>query len=640
MKIIKKQILLFEASILVNILDKKAGRSGIFFVAYNILKELERLNTYNIILLFDCEQYTFVKLLKKKKYYEKFKYVIHYNKEIKNKYIYNIFHHKENIKNCKNPIIIFITLLKIFKNILILTRNKILFENKSIKIFKKASIFLSPQYHLPEEFNKYYNIKQYVILYDVIPILLNNYNNDPRYHRSVKYLNKNTYYLCISDNTKNDFIKYYSEKLDKNKMFVTYIASAQTFFPNYDKNNLKYILNKYNIKYSDNNKYLFSLCTLAPHKNLVFTVKCFIKFIKKNNINNLLFYFGGGDHWSSFIEQLKNNIDNFNEYSDKIIKIGYIDDEDLNILYSNSLFFTFLSQYEGFGMPPLEAMQAGTPVITSNNSSIPEVVGDAGIMIDYNNEEQCIKALEDLYFNEKLRNNYIIKGVERAKLFSWEKTVGKINNIVKNTKNAKNSNEPIFVFDKKSIMVRKIVDYELSNKKIKNMIKNNEIITLNNKSKIYLENICKKIKNDKEYKYIKIPFNYSVIKNPFFIEKDYNVNMIYCDSGKSIDFNSVSPAIFPVVLKSNTLYKVECEIIKNQYIQYVADFYAGPCYDLPECESYLEINKLLANNKYAYINSNDTKLAGNNQIYLRIFFYGQFNGSSVKNVKIFELLRK
>jgi glycosyltransferase involved in cell wall biosynthesis len=74
-------------------------------------------------------------------------------------------------------------------------------------------------------------------------------------------------------------------------------------------------------------------------------------------------------------------------------------------------------------MPPLEAMMAGTPVITSNNSSLPEVVGDAAITIEYNNEDQCIKAFEDLYFNEDLRKHYIAQGLERAKLFSWEKTV-------------------------------------------------------------------------------------------------------------------------------------------------------------------------------------------------------------------------
>jgi glycosyltransferase involved in cell wall biosynthesis len=114
----------------------------------------------------------------------------------------------------------------------------------------------------------------------------------------------------------------------------------------------------------------------------------------------------------------------------KIIRLGYIDDEDVNTLYSHSIFFTYLSKYEGFGMPPLEAMQAGTPVITSNNSSMPEVVGDAAIMIDCDSEEQCIKAFEDLYFNEGLRQRYIQKGIERGKIFTWEKTADKMMDIM------------------------------------------------------------------------------------------------------------------------------------------------------------------------------------------------------------------
>jgi glycosyltransferase involved in cell wall biosynthesis len=138
----------------------------------------------------------------------------------------------------------------------------------------------------------------------------------------------------------------------------------------------------------------------------------------------------GGGHFESFIAQFEQEFAEFSGYQDKIIRLGYIDDEDVNILYSNSLFFPFLSQYEGFGMPPLEAMQAGTPVIASNNSSLPEVVGDAAISIDCDSEEQCIKAFEALYFNDALRNEYIAKGRERAKLFSWEKTVNAMTEVI------------------------------------------------------------------------------------------------------------------------------------------------------------------------------------------------------------------
>ena len=259
----------------------------------------------------------------------------------------------------------------------------------------------------------------------MIPVILYKNNivmDNHRFSIIAKYLNKDAYYFCISSYTRDDFLKYYGTQLDEEKMIVTYIASSQNFFPDYNKIKLTVVFDKYKLKYRNNNKYIFSLCNLEPRKNLMFTVKCFIKFIVKHDIQDLYFYLGGSQ-WNIFIRQLEQEIDNFTIYRDKIVGLGYIEDEDVNILYSNSLFFTYISQYEGFGMPPLEAMQAGTPVITSNNSSLPEVVGDAAIMIDYDSQEQCIKAFEDLYFNEDLRKYYIKKGFERAKLFSWEKTV-------------------------------------------------------------------------------------------------------------------------------------------------------------------------------------------------------------------------
>jgi glycosyltransferase involved in cell wall biosynthesis len=246
-----------------------------------------------------------------------------------------------------------------------------------------------------------------------------------------KSLNKSTYYFCISESTKIDFYRLFPNEIDKNKMFVTYIATAQFFLPNYDKNILNNILKNYNINIKPDDLYIYSLCSIDPRKNLLFTVKCFIKFLKKNNVDNFYFFLGGA-YLPVYLEEFEKNMSELSDYQNKIIRLGYIDDIDLNILYSNSLFFTYLSQYEGFGMPPLEAMQAGTPVICSNNSSLPEVVGDAAITINYNDEEACIKAMEDLYFNENLRKEYVRKGLERAKLFSWEKTFNTMSNVIQN----------------------------------------------------------------------------------------------------------------------------------------------------------------------------------------------------------------
>ena len=299
-------------------------------------------------------------------------------------------------------------------------------------LLKSTDVFFSPMCPVITELNLYPHIKHFIILHDMIPVIFYkdsiNLDND-RFSIIIKSLNKDTYYLCNSNHTKNDFIKHYGNQLDEKKVMVIHHATSQNFYPDYDKTKLSAVFNKYKINYKDNNKYIFSLCNLEPRKNLIFTVKCFIKFISKHNIEDLYFYLGGSQ-WNKFICQLKKEIGNFDKYRDKIAGLGYVNDVDVNILYSNSLFFTFISKYEGFGVPPLEAMQSGTPVISSNSSSLPEVVGDAAIMIDPDSEQQCIKAFEDLYFNEGLRKTYIAKGLERAKLFSWEKTADKMKKAV------------------------------------------------------------------------------------------------------------------------------------------------------------------------------------------------------------------
>jgi glycosyltransferase involved in cell wall biosynthesis len=261
--------------------------------------------------------------------------------------------------------------------------------------------------------------KKFIVLHDAIPIKYN--INIEWYNNIIENLDKSIWCFFPSRNTLNDILATIPERIDEQKMAAVHIAAGLQFIPKYDKNVLQSTLQKYNIRYKSEDNYIFSLCTIEPRKNLLFTIACFIKFIEKHNIRNLYFYLGGG-HFDDFITEFDNKFEEFAGYRDRIIRLGYIDDEDINILYSNSMFFTYLSRYEGFGMPPLEAMQAGTPVITSNNSSIPEVVGDAAVMIDCDSEEQCIKAFEDFYFNEDLRRHYIQKGLERGKLFTWEKT--------------------------------------------------------------------------------------------------------------------------------------------------------------------------------------------------------------------------
>ena len=416
--------MLYDATIFASSYIKdSSNRTGIFFAAYNILKYFADNHRF-IITLYVHDSLHNRRYFKRDVLLSRFPVCIN-SKETP---IFNIRVHKNNIKATGNIVKKTIYILKIIKNYLFM----IIYHRDNSSLLKSIDIFFSPMRPVVTELNSYPFIKHFIVLHDMIPVIFykDSINLDSNHFSIIiKSLNKNAYYLCNSNYTKDDFLKYYGDKIDDKKMMVIHHATSQIFYPDYNKIKLAAVLDKYKVEYRNNNKYIFSLCNLEPRKNLMFTVKCFLKFITKHDIQDLYFYLGGSQ-WNSFILKLEEEMDSFDKYRDRIAGLGYVDDIDVNILYSNSLFFTFISQYEGFGVPPLEAMQAGTPVITSNNSSLPEVIGDAAIMIDYDSEEQCIKAFEDLYFNEDLRKYYIEKGLERAKLFSWKKTVDKMTEVI------------------------------------------------------------------------------------------------------------------------------------------------------------------------------------------------------------------
>ena len=404
-----KKTLIFDASVIAENLVQGRGRSGIYFASYNILKSIIESDVFDVSLYvntFDADFINFVK------------------KEFGN-----------NIKTyCSNKYAVFLSkmekldvkLHKQKRNILRLLLN--VFIRKPVKFFGKVvrlphfDIAFSPMRVLP---NAIKSDEKYIVLYDAIPLLFPEYYpqmNLKKYwfYDLVQYIKSkpSCKYFAISQSTKNDFVKL----LDMNPDDITVIplAANDNFYCEDDKEKINAVRKKYNIP--TDKKYVFSLCTLEPRKNLIRAVKTFIEFIKKNKIDDMVFVLGGG-HWDEFIGKLESEIKDLGEYKDKIIRAGYVMDEDLAALYSGATFFVYTSQYEGFGLPPLEAMKCGTPVITSNNSSLPEVVGDNAIMIDYDNDKQHIAAYEKYYTDEKYRNSMVNKGLKQAKRFSWNKTV-------------------------------------------------------------------------------------------------------------------------------------------------------------------------------------------------------------------------
>ena len=420
--------IIFDATVLTNGFHKNDSRSGIFFVATNILKQFKNRADVNLALYVSPEKYAEEYRLKKESFPD------------------DVFLH-----DFSNPCFIYLTkiltkLWSIYENqsnwillkkiaaagIIILQA----FFRRFIKIsstqkkLQKTDLFFSPAYKIPDFIRKSPNIRCYIIFYDAIPFVqLKCYSSTDwaNYLKEIIQSTKptdNIFY--ISKQTKKDLESIFPF-LSKSSSYISYLAANENFRVIKDPVRLQHLKKKYRIP--SKKKYIFSLCTIEPRKNLVRAVQCFLHFVKKHNINDLIWVMGGGQ-WESFIKELtKKNIKWDPKY---IIRAGYIDDEDLPVLYSNAEWFVYTSQYEGFGLPPLEAMQCGCPVITSNNSSLPEVVGDAGIMIDWDSDEQHIDAYEKYYFNEELRNENSRKGIEQAKLFSWNKTVDKMINVMMN----------------------------------------------------------------------------------------------------------------------------------------------------------------------------------------------------------------
>ena len=320
-----------------------------------------------------------------------------------------------------------------------------IFENKYIQIISENSniwfyidIFYSPANAIPNFIiNDYKHIKRYTTQHDIMPVIFPEYYPDYDENHWLhivlqQSVRDNNYIFAVSENTKKDFLKY-NPKFNPNNIITTHLGVDNKFNPK-NSTDVNNILNQYNIP--KDKKYVFSLCTIEPRKNLIRIIRSFFKFLEKNNINDMVFVMGGTS-WGHFIEKFNTEI---SEYKDKIIKIGYVADEDLPYLYSGAEWFVYTSQYEGFGLPPLEAMACGCPVIVSNNSSLPEVVGDAGITIDYDSDKQHIEAYERYYFNEEYRKEMAQRGLERSKLFSWDKCVNEMlrvmeSNLDKNIKN-------------------------------------------------------------------------------------------------------------------------------------------------------------------------------------------------------------
>lgn len=424
----KKLRILFDASMLVHGFNDPRSRGGIYFVARNILDILSKQSDIELALIsnvcdvvalsrFRSVEYPKLKLYREPtKNDKRYIAIVDSLKKIRNQY--------SNLSLLRKGLYVFIRLLEKIHTIL----HRYTFE----QFAHEKWVYFSPNSPASAAMRKA-GLQGFVILHDLIPYKLNEYKNFRNigwFKKIIASLNKNDTYFAVSQATKND-LNLFKDRLDVKKVNVLPLAASRKFKRCPDENDLVKIQEKYGLP---RKKFVFSLSSLEPRKNLLRAVSCFISFVEKHKINDLIFVLGG-IAGTKIAENLKQELKGLD--ASIILPIGFVDDDDVPVFYSNAEWFVYTSQYEGFGLPPLEAMQCGCPVITSNNSSLPEVVGDAGLMIDWDSDEQHIDAYEKYYFNEELRKENAKRGLERAKLFSWEKTVDEMCRIMRNPKRDK-----------------------------------------------------------------------------------------------------------------------------------------------------------------------------------------------------------
>jgi glycosyltransferase involved in cell wall biosynthesis len=252
-------------------------------------------------------------------------------------------------------------------------------------------------------------------VYDMIHELFSNQflSSDTTTLYKKKTIERTDHIISISHSTKNDLMKLFG--VEENKISVVHLGiDLDVFMQPKVKNQF------------EEKPYILYVGSRHGYKNFNGMLKaCAASNIIKNKI--MIIAFGGGDFTGKELLEI-----NKLGFKDKFIQQVGGSDETLVSLYSNALCFVYPSFYEGFGLPPLEAMAAECPVVSSNTSSIPEVINKAGVYFDPNNIDEMCSVIETVVCDESLRSRLVKLGLENIKLFSWEKCAFETLKIYKN----------------------------------------------------------------------------------------------------------------------------------------------------------------------------------------------------------------
>jgi glycosyltransferase involved in cell wall biosynthesis len=230
-----------------------------------------------------------------------------------------------------------------------------------------------------------------------------------------KYAKRANRIATVSAFSKSDIQKQY--QVDPSKIDVVYNGAGEFYSP--VSEDIKKATRE---KFTDGRPYFFFVGSLHPRKNLVNLFRAFDLFRQQTPGEHVLLIAGAKKWWTGEIASVFESM----QHKDSVIFAGRLTADDMKNVMGSALALTYVSYFEGFGIPIVEAFRCGTPVITSNRTSMPEVGGDAVLLTDPFNPGDIASAMKRLVDDESLRNQLIQDGFERAKIFTWDKSAERL----------------------------------------------------------------------------------------------------------------------------------------------------------------------------------------------------------------------
>ncbi len=277
----------------------------------------------------------------------------------------------------------------------------------------KVDVLLSPNYTMPFIWSRSKNV---VVIHDLSFFLLHRlYPRSRRLFVPIIKLavRKANGVIAVSENTKKDISKYVGDF--EEKVSVTYLAADERVDYEYDVKTAESVFQKFGLKHP----YILFVGFLEPRKNLQRLLHAFKRI--KDKIDHCLVIVGGEGWWYEKTYALVKDYG----LENRVIFTGYVENEELFYLYKGAEIFAFPSLYEGFGIAPLEAINCGTPVLASDNTSLPEVTGDAAVYVDPHDTDDIAEKLLDVLTSPGKMKTLRANCERQRQKFDWNVTAQK-----------------------------------------------------------------------------------------------------------------------------------------------------------------------------------------------------------------------